>query len=381
METKMKSAILPLYESSEKYLVKSKGCYLYDSEGKKYLDLEAGVWCANLGHSNPKITKVIKKEINTSIHHGYRFSNNYSEKLSSELQRIIGFKNGASVFLSSGSEAINLAITIARKITNRKKILKISNSYLSAFGFGGISPDNKDLINVMYNDEKSIEAINFNEVAAFVLETGGASLEMVKFPDKKFIKKLVKTAKQNKCIVIADEVTTGMGRTGKWFGFQHYDIKPNIVVTGKGLGKGYPISGVTVDSKIAAAIRKNPIRYAQSHQNDPLGCAVGLEVIKTIEEENIINKSILIGNYFYDKLKFLKENNKDKIKEVRGRGLLLAVEFHKNVDGNLLNKMLFENGFVFGFKFNTIRLLPPLIITKKDIDKFIAKLTDLLKSL
>lgn len=376
----MKSKILPLYESSEKYLVKSKGCFLYDSEGKKYLDLEAGVWCANLGHSNPRIAKVIKKEINTSIHHGYRFSNNYSEKLSTELQRIIGFKNGASVFLSSGSEAINLAITIARKITNRKKILKISNSYLSAFGFGGISPDNNDLINVMYNVEKSIEAINFNEAAAFVLETGGASLEMVKFPDKKFIKKLVMSAKQNKCIIIADEVTTGMGRTGKWFGFQHYDIKPNIVVTGKGLGNGYPISGVTVDSKIDAAIRKNPIRYAQSHQNDPLGCAVGLEVIKTIEEENIINKSILIGNYFYDKLKFLKENNKEKIKEVRGRGLLLAVEFHKNVDGNLLNKMLFENGFVFGFKLNTIRLLPPLVITKKDIDKFIAKLTDLLKS-
>lgn len=377
----MKSAILPLYESSEKYLVKSKGCYLYDSEGKKYLDLEAGVWCANLGHSNPRIAKVIKKEINTSIHHGYRFSNNYSEKLSTELQRIIGFKNGASVFLSSGSEAINLAITIARKITNRKKILKISNSYLSAFGFGSISPDNNDLINVMYNDEKSIEEINFNEVAAFVLETGGASLEMVKFPDKKFIKKLVKTAKQNNCIIIADEVTTGMGRTGKWFGFQHYDIKPNMVVTGKGLGNGYPISGVTVDSKIAAAIRKNPIRYAQSHQNDPLGCAVGLEVIKTIEKENIINKSILIGNYFYDKLKFLKENNKDKIKEVRGRGLLLAVEFYKNVDGNLLNKMLFENGFVFGFKLNTTRIIPPLVITKKDIDKFISKITDLLKSM
>ena len=377
----MKSAILPLYESSEKYLVKSKGCYLYDSEGKKYLDLEAGVWCANLGHSNPKITKVIKKEINTSIHHGYRFSNNYSEKLSTELQRIIGFKNGASVFLSSGSEAINLAITIARKITNRKKILKISNSYLSAFGFGSISPDNNDLINVMYNDEKSIEEINFNEVAAFVLETGGASLEMVKFPDKKFIKKLVKTAKQNNCIIIADEVTTGMGRTGKWFGFQHYDTKPNIVVTGKGLGNGYPISGVTVDSKIAVTLRKNPIRYAQSHQNDPLGCAVGLEVIKTIKEENLINKSILIGNYFYDKLNILKEQNADKIKEVRGRGLLLAVEFHDNVDGNLLNKMLFENGFVFGFKLNTIRLLPPLIITKKDINKFISKITDLLKSM
>jgi len=375
----MKSKILPLYESSDKYLVKSRGCYLYDSEGKKYLDLEAGVWCANLGHSNPSITKVIKKEIDISIHHGYRFRNDFSERLSIELQRIIGFKNGTSVFLSSGSEAINLAITIARKITNRKKILKISNSYLSAFGFGSITPDNNDLINVRYNDEKSIEEINFNEVAAFVLETGGASLEMVKFPNKNFVKKLANIAKKSKSIIIADEVTTGMGRTGMWFGFQHYDIKPNIVVMGKGLGNGYPISGVTVDSKTAVTLSKNQIRYAQSHQNDPLGCAVGLEVIKVIEEENLINKSIMIGNYFYDKLNILKEQNADKIKEVRGRGLLLAVEFHKDVKGQFINKLLFESGFVFGFKLNTIRLLPPLVITKKDIDKFISKLSDLLK--
>jgi len=126
----MKNEIIPFYYPSDKVIVKSKDCYQYDSDGKEYIDFGSGVWCTNLGHCNDRIAKVVEKQAKESIHHGYRFRNRFSEELSKELQRLIGFKNGTSVFLSSGSEAVNLALTLSRNLTGRNKVLKINNSYL-----------------------------------------------------------------------------------------------------------------------------------------------------------------------------------------------------------------------------------------------------------
>lgn len=258
----MKNCIIPLYPSSDKLLVKSLGCYQYDSEGKEYIDFESGVWCANLGHSNENIINVIEKQSRQSIHHGYRFRNQLSEELSIKLQGLIGFENGSSVFLSSGSEAVNLSVSIAQKLTGRKKILKISNSYLSAYGFGQIKPDNEYLENITFNDLEALNNIDFSNISAFVMETGGASVEMVRFPDYEFINELVLLAKSQKCLIIAEEVNTGMGRLGKWFGFQHYDIKPDIVVTGKALGNGYPISAITINSAVSERFCNDSFVYA-----------------------------------------------------------------------------------------------------------------------
>ncbi len=376
----MKNSITPFYNPTDKILVKSKDCYQYDSEGKEYIDFESGVWCANIGHSNPRVLKLIESQIKESIHQGYKFRNPYAEDLSQKLQQLIGIKNGSSVFLSSGSEAVNLSITIAQHITRRKKILKINNSYISAFGPGQIKPDNDCLVNVQFNDFESIENIDFNEISTFVIETGGASVEMVKIPDYTFMKQLTKLASRNDCLLIANEVTTGMGRHGKWFGFQYYDIKPDIVVTGKGLGNGYPISAVTFNAVITHKFSQNPFRYAQSHQNDPLGCAIGLEVIKTIEENDLITKCQKTGQYFKKQLDLISEKHNDKIKEVRARGLMLALEFNDRIDGDRINNQLFMNGFVVGFKSNTLRFLPPLTIRTSDIDKMIEKLDKLLRN-
>ncbi len=374
----MKKNIIPFYTSSNRLIEKSSGCYQYDSDGKEYIDFESGVWCANLGHSHPGIVSVINEQSKISIHHGYRFRNDKSEKLSVELQRIIGFEDGASVFLSSGSEAVNLSITIAQKVTGRKKILKISNSYLSAYGFGKIAPDNEYVVNAKINDIKSLALIDFDDIAALVLELGGASVDMVRFPDFEFVDKLVKQSRSRKTLIIAEEVTTGIGRLGKWFGFQDFNINPDIVVTGKALGNGYPISAVTINSDILNRLNKNIFVYAQSHQNDPLGCAIGLEVVKVIEEEGILDNCVKIGAYFKEKLHGLKTSNTAKIKKIRAKGLMVAMEFEDSLDGNKINERLFESGFVFGFKQNTLRFLPPLTITEKEVDKLVLKLEELL---
>ncbi|HCO66933.1 MAG TPA: aminotransferase class III [Dysgonomonas sp.] len=370
--------IIPFYPSARKMLVKSEGCYQYDSDGKEYTDFESGVWCANIGYSHPRISGVIAEQAKTSIHHGYKFTNPFAEKLSEELGRITGLYNGASVFLSSGSEAVNLAITLSRHLTGRKKILKIDNTYLSAYGWGQISTDNETLVNIHANDIDAVSAVDFSEISAFVLETGGASIDIVRFPDSDFVRKIANLAKENNCMIIAEEVTTGMGRTGKWYGYQHYDIAVDMVVSGKGLGNGYPVSALTVSKDILDRFEADPFRYAQSHQNDPLGCAAALEVIKIIEEENLLEASVKKGIYFKEQLEKIRAEYPAYVKDVRGKGLMLALEFEQHIDGEEIHNRLFEGGMITGYKNNSLRLLPPLVITENDIDKFITELDKLL---
>jgi acetylornithine/N-succinyldiaminopimelate aminotransferase len=374
----MIESLIPFYEPTEKIIERALDCNQFDSDNKAYIDFEAGVWCANVGHNHKRLIRIIETQIKEIIHHGYRFRNRYSEELAEKLNNKLGFEGGQSVFLSSGSEAINLAITISRHLTKREKILKINNSFLSAYGFGHLSPDNPYKVDILFNDSDAISNINFNDISAFILESGGASVDVVQFPSKEFVSKIVKIAKEQGVIIIVDEVTTGFGRTGEWFGFFHYDIEPDIVVTAKGLGNGFPISGVTINSKLVKYLKQNPFNYLQSHINDPLGCAIGLEIIRIIEDEKLVEKSRETGDYFKGRLNSLKEKYPGQVMEIRARGLILALEFSKHVDGNLINNKLFDMGFLIGFKKNVLRFLPPLTIKLIDIDKFIKALDELL---
>jgi len=375
----MKEHLIPFYNPTEKIIVKSTDCYLTDSENNEYIDFESGVWCANVGHNHPRLTQVIEAQSKENMHHGYRFRNHFSEELAEELNRKIGFDGGQSVFLSSGSEAVNLAITISRHLTQKEKILKINNSFLSAYGYGQLSPANLNKTDVEFNNTDSISDINFDAISAFVLESGGASIDVVRFPEKEFVLKLVRAAKENGALVIVDEVTTGFGRTGEWFGFMHYGIEPDIVVTAKGLGNGFPISAVTINSTVASRLKGNPLIYLQSHINDPLGCAIGLEVIRIIDDEKLIERSRKTGIYFKGKLNLIMEKHSGKIVDVRARGMILAIEFSTHIDGSSINNQLFNKGLLVGFKANTLRFLPPLTLKLSDIDKFIVALDEILK--
>ncbi len=375
----MKNDIIPFYNASNKIISSSKDCYLYDSEGGEYIDFESGVWCTNIGHGNEQLIKEATKQLKKSIHHGYHFRNEQAENLSAKLQQLIGFEMGSSVFLSSGSESVNLSITLAKHVSGKKKILKIDNSFLSSYGYGQISDENDSLVSVKYNDIESISKIDFKNIAALVLELGGASIQMVRFPSKEFIRQLIETCKQNNCLIIAEEVTTGMGRLGEWFGFQAYDFIPDMVVLGKGLGNGFPISALTINNKLATHFQEAPLRYAQSHQNDPFGCSIALETIKIIETDKLIERSRIIGSYFYNQLCNLKNNHPTKVKEIRACGCMLAIELAEAINGELINQNLFESGLVVGFKLNTFRFLPPLTIQESDIDKLIRKLDAQLK--
>jgi acetylornithine aminotransferase len=375
----MKNDLIPFYDPSNSILQKAEDCYLFDTEGNRYIDFESGVWCENLGHNHPVLNERIKRQLSELTHHGYFFRNEFSEKLSVKLQELIGFKNGSSVFLSSGSEAVNLSITLARCLTGKKKLLKIDHSYLSAFGFGQISDHNNAIINIPFNDTGAISEIDFSEIAAFVIETGGASNGVVRFPGKAFMDQLTGVCQKNQCLLIAEEVTTGIGRSGKWFGFNHYDFSPDMVVCGKALGNGFPVSSLTLSSSLTRKFEEQPFRYAQSHQNDPLGCVAALTVIEIIENENLIAKGNATGAAFIEKLHQLKNSYPGLIKDCRGRGLMLALEFNDSFDGLSVHRQLFDLGFVCGFKSNTLRFMPPLTISESDIDSLTTAIGSCLK--
>ncbi len=365
----MNNPIIPFYKQADRLIIRSENCYVYDSDNKQYIDFESGDWASNLGHSNPMINERIKQQVDKLIHDGLRFRNNESEQLSLKLLDKLGLTGGQCAFLNSGSEAVNLGITIAGKLIGRKKVLKMDCSYLSAFGLGQISESNTDLFNIPFNNSDTISELDFREISVFVFEPGNSS-GLIKYPDSDFIKTVASEIKKHGGLLMANEVTTGFGRTGKWFGFQHYDYQPDIVSVGKALGNGYPISGLAISSKISELFQKSPFRYAQSHQNDALGCAVGLEVINTIEKLDLISKGSDKGEYFRQRLIQLQTKHQDII-EIRARGLMLAIELKTKEIADFIYNQLIENGFLVGFKEKTLRFIPPLIIERENIDELI----------
>ena len=376
-----------------KDIVKAENCFLYDSKGKKYLDLESGVWCTSIGHSNPRINQVIKSQIDKISHTGYCYANPVIEESAKDILETLNFSEGKCVFLCSGSEAVEFGVRIAQCLSERPLLLTMTDSYFGAYGSASKRSEDEwysfDWLKCSgcpsfedCNPEcDRLLGIPFDKIGGFLFEPGSSS-GLVRFPPKKLIQNITQRVKENNGLLIINEVTTGLGRTGEWYGYQHYDLQPDIVALGKGLGNGYPVSVTAVTQHVFEKLENKPFKYSQSHQNDPLGATVAREVIRVIREEKLIERSKVIGNYFIDKLRQLAHRY-SAIKEVRGRGLMIAIEFG---DSNsslaaLIQKELLNEGFIVASRpgANAIRIDPPLTIEEKDIASFINSFGQVLK--
>jgi len=269
-----------LYED----IIRADNCILYDSKGNDYLDMESGVWCTSIGHSNTRMVNALSRQASEIMHSGYCYISPVVDKASEKILDITGLKNGKALFLTSGSEAVDLAIRIGKHLTGRKLMLTMNDSFLSSFGYFD-SKDNWVFLDWLNNE--SLSKCPFEEIAAFVFEPGSSS-GLVRFPPPELITQIANNIRSHNGLIICNEVTTGMGRTGRWFGYNHYDIVPDIVAIGKGLGNGYPVSAVACSEKTAESINHETFHYFQSHQNDPLGACVANEVIHIIDSEGLI---------------------------------------------------------------------------------------------
>ena len=359
-----------------------KGCYLYTQKKEKYLDALSGIGVCCIGHAHNEITKVINQQSKKLIHVSNLFNIKNQQVLANKLCKISGMNS--AFFCNSGSEANETALKLARLHANNKKlknpkIIIFDKSWhgrtiatLSATGNKSVQAGFKPLIGgfvkCQLNDMKAVKkVINNNNVSAVILETiqgeGG-----IRIAEDKFLKEVRKITSQKDILLIVDEVQTGMGRTGKWFSYQHANIKPDIVTCAKGLGNGVPI-GACLGNKKASNLF-TPGSHGSTFGGNPLVCSVSSKVIDVIEKNKLCKQSENIGNYLINEIKN-KVQDLSVVKEVRGKGLMIGIEINiknSNIVKDCLDKKLILNLT----SENVIRLLPPLILKKNEAN-FIAK--------
>jgi acetylornithine aminotransferase len=359
-------------------IVDSLGVYLFDDKGNRFMDLESGVWCISLGHKNGKVNGTIAKQMGSLMHAGFCYSNPILEKSSKSILDITNFIDGKCVFLCSGSEAIEISRQISTHLSGKKMSMTLHDSYLGAY----VSVTDRTNGWYIFNWEPCKTCRKNNkcdplcesfqdipeDISDFVFEPGSAS-GFVRFPPKGLIENLTGIVRNNGGKIIANEVTTGVGRTGKWFGYQHYDIAPDLIAIGKGIGNGYPVSVAVINKATVSELEMKPFKYAQSHQNDPLGAAVVRAVIQEIENNDLITKAEQQGTVFLSQLESLAGN--EMILDVRGRGMMFAMDFVNKDVANEIYSDLIHQGYILGNRGSSLRIDPPLILTEAEFSGFI----------
>jgi len=374
-------------------IVRAENCYLYDSKGTRYVDLESGVWCASIGHGNERILRVIAEQSSQICHNGFNYSSGIVEETAREVLALLELEDGRCVFLCSGSEAVEYGVRVAQMIAERPLMMTMADSYFGAYGSAmrraqdewfsfnwfecADCPDTKEC------DEhcEHWSTIPFARIGGFLLEPGSSS-GLVRFPPEKVIRSIVDAVRKNDGLVLVNEVTTGVGRTGKWFGYQHYGISPDVVAIGKGIGNGYPVSVTVFSPRVIQRLGGRPVMYAQSHQNDPLGAAVAREVIRAIREDCLIERSGEISSLLMTGLEEIGART-SRIREIRGRGLMAAIGLEDDAENSFttgVHRELVRRGFVVGRRpnVNVLRLDPSLTIDCADIESFLETLEGIL---
>jgi len=291
----------PGHERLLKDIVRTENCSLYDAQGKRYVDLESGVWCTPLGHGHPRILGAMAGQIARIAHTGFNYSSEIVEEAAQEILSLPGFEGGKCVFLCSGGEAVEYGVRIVQGLAGRPLLLTMTDSYFGAYG----SAHRKQADEWYCFDWRACAgcpdtrgcdgrcerwtAIPFGRIGGFLFEPGSSS-GLVRFPPEKLIRGIVGAVRENDGFILVNEVTTGVGRTGRWFGYQHYGISPDVVALGKGIGNGYPVSVTACAPRVISRLGGRPIPYSQSHQNDPLGAAVAREVVRTVREEGLSSR-------------------------------------------------------------------------------------------
>ncbi|MEW6089274.1 MAG: aspartate aminotransferase family protein [bacterium] len=357
---------------------KGEGCYLWDSEGKKYLDLVAGLAVNALGYAHPRVVKAINRQARRLIH----TSNLYYTEPMVDLAKLL-IKNsfrGKCFFCNSGAEANEAAIKLTRLYSktrfspDRYEIITFDNSFhgrtlatVTATGQKkyqeGFEPLMPGFVTIPFGNLPALKAAVKPSTCAIMTEIiqaeGG-----INEADVSFWQGVREIVKKEKMILIVDEIQTGMGRTGKLFAYQHYGLEPDIITLAKALANGLPIGAMIARKKIAETFK--PGHHASTFGGNPLVTQAALTVLKTIYKENIIEKVISSGIYFQEKLSGLKNKYKF-IAKIKGKGLLIGVEL--TADGQDVVQKCLERGLIINcLKNNVLRFVPPLIITKEEID-------------
>jgi acetylornithine aminotransferase len=382
---KEKQLFLNTYRRIPIEISHGKGVHLIDVKGKKYLDFFCGLGVNALGHSHPRIIEAVTNQVTRFMH----LSNNYITAIQVEFAEMLIKHSGMSkIFLTnSGTEAIEGALKIIRKkFGPEKKIFALTNSFHGrTYGALTLTERNKYkagfepmLPGISYINFNDIEDINNRidkETAAIFIEfiQGEGGINVV---SDEFAEKLNELRKKFGFALVADGIQCGCGRTGKPFSYNYYDIHPDIVTSAKAIGGGLPLGAILTSEEYANVLV--PGNHGTTFGGNPVSCAAGKVVLEEIFENGLMQNALDLGRYFNRQLEELKILFPEDIKEIRGRGFMIGIELF--YDGNSTVDMLKEKQILANCtNQNVIRLLPPLITTKEDIDFFLYNFHEILK--
>jgi len=364
---------------------KAEGCLLYDTNGKEYIDLIGGISVANIGHRHPKVVEAIKKQLDAYMHvmvYGEFIESpqvQYAKLLTDNLPPSLN----SVYFTNSGAEAIEGSMKLAKRITNRTQIIAFKNSYhgstqgaLSIIGDeywrNAFRPLLPDVLHLEYNSIKSLDEIS-EKTACVIAETIQAEAGII-VPSKEWLQTLRKKCTESGTLLILDEIQAGFGRTGKLWGFENFEIIPDVLILGKALGGGMPLGAFIADKKIMDAFTENPVLgHITTFGGHPVCCAAGMAAMKVLLEEKIVNGIKAKEELFRSLLVH------PKIKAIRSFGLWMAVEFDSFETNKEIIDTCIEDGVMtdwFLFAPSCLRISPPLIVSENQIAEACNKILD-----
>ncbi len=363
--------VYPLFDITP---VKAKGCYVWDDMGNRYLDLYGGHAVISVGHSHPVYVDRINQQLQQIGFYSNSVQIPQQKELANKLGQLSGFDEYKLFLCNSGAEANENALKLSSFTTGRKKVISFKK------GFHGrtsavvsvtdnpkiIAPinENPNAIILPFNDIVQVELhLKAEDVAAVIVE-GIQGIGGIHVPDASFLEELELLCKKHGTILILDEIQSGYGRSGKFFAFQYTNVKPDVITVAKGMGNGFPVGGVIISPGLEAWYGMLGTTFGGNY----LACAASLAVLEIMESEKLVENAELVGNYLIEKLSAFEE-----IKEIRGKGLMIGLEFDQPIK-EIRTKLLFEEKIFTGVSgTNVIRLLPPLSLTKNQADFFLEK--------
>ena len=400
MDTKDLIAIEDLYGAHNYHpldvvIAEAKGIWMYDVEGRKYLDFLSSYSAVNQGHRHPRIIKALANQAKKLTLTSRAFRNDQWPFLAKELCEMTGYE--MVLPMNSGAEAVETAIKTARKWAYQKKgvsqdraeIVACANNFhgrtVTIIGFSteplyrrDFGPFTPGFPVIPFGDADALERAITPNTAAFLVEPIQAEAGILIPPDG-FLKKAREICSKNNVLFIADEIQTGLGRVGKLFACEYEGVRPDMVIVGKSLGGGcYPISAVLADREVLGVFK--PGEHGSTFGGNPLACAVARESLKVIREEKLVENAAERGQYLTGKLRKVRSR---KIKEIRGRGLLVGIELYPEAGGarRYCEELMKEGLLCKETHENVIRLAPPLIIRDKDINWALKRIKAVFKRL
>jgi len=362
--------VYPLYSVT---LVKAKGCHVWDDRNTKYLDLYGGHGVISIGHTHPYYVEKLKNQLDKIGFYSNSIQNPFQVELAKKLGKVSGCENYDLFLCNSGAEANENALKLASFKTGKKRVISFKNSFHGRTSAAVAATDNIN-INAPINLQQEVTFLPLNQidlveqeikkgdVCAVIIEgiQGVGGLDQ---GTTAFFQELEKICSKNEVILILDEIQSGYGRSGKFFAFQHHNIHPDIITTAKGMGNGFPIGGVLIADEIKAEFGMLGTTFGGNH----LACTAAIAVLEVIGKENLIENVNEVSTYFLEKIKEIPQ-----VKKVKGRGLMLGVEFGFEV-AEIRKKLIFEQHIFTGGASNKklLRILPPLSVTKNEINEFV----------